>query len=223
MIYRFWTIAKDETHNWDSETLAEHGIRAAFGLYLICEGEATHLCELAASSRAEWVQNAFLTDDGEPLADAAQELEYESGGDSTSYFKFVDPEKHDSRFIAGPIEIDSDDLNPCEEYGETERDSAWEAARESWQASPDHPAITWDSTFDAWQEEQAAKRRAENRPPCIGPEPLPLFMAAALPLRDAIAARHGIAPGDEGKSPWEVLQAADSDIKATFRALAWIN
>lgn len=190
---KFWTVAVEETGNWNSDTLARNGIRAAFGLYLVKEGEATHLCELTPSSAAYWVQNAFVMDDPAAEWEDPEGLEHENGGDSGwSYFRFVDVAKHDSRFIAGPIEIDPAELDPRPEYGETLNSAAWEAAQETWNANPDHPTVTWGETFEAWQAENSAKRRAENVPPCSGrgDGTLPLFMAAAFQMFPAGVETH---------------------------------
>lgn len=183
---KFWTLAVEETQHWDSEVLARNGIRAAFGLYLIKEGEGVHLCELTPSSAAEWLQNAFVMEDESTDWEDPEGLEHDNGGgDRVTYFRFVDVEKHDSRFLAGPIEITQEDLEDQSIYwaGGPER-AAWDAAREAWNGSPDQPDITSAATYDAWQAEQTAKRRAENVPPCSGrgDGTLPLFMAAAFAM-----------------------------------------
>ncbi len=183
---KFWTVAVEETGNWDEGTLARNGIRAAFGLYLIKEGEGTHLCELTPSSAALWVQNAFILEDESAEWEDPEGLEYENGGDRFSYMRFVDVEKHDPRFIAGPIEIDPNDLDEFGKTWEGDRDgAAWDAAQEAWNACPDHPTVTWGATYEAWQAEVTAKRRAENVPPLSyrhGGETLPLFYAAAVKM-----------------------------------------
>ena len=206
---KFWTVAKEETDNWDSEVLARNGIRAAFGLYLIKEGEGTHLCELTPSSGAQWVGNRFVMEDDSEDWEDPEGLEHETGGETFTYLRFVDVEKHDSRFIAGPIGIDPDELNVVEEYGETLDSAAWDAAQEAWNASPDEPAIAWgtNGVYDAWQAELSAKRRAENVPPlsyrCGGiAEPLPLFAAAAMAML----------PGGE----------PTSETDSAFRQMRWL-
>lgn len=182
--FKFWTLAIEETANWDAETLARNGIRAAFGLYLIKEGERVHLCELTPSSAALWVGNRFILEDESANWEDPEGLEHENGGERFTYFPFVDVEKHDPRFLAGPIEIDPAELDPLPEYGETLDSEAWETAAVAWGSNPDEPGILWDATFDAWQAEQTAKRRAENVPPCSGrgDGTLPLFMAAAFAI-----------------------------------------
>jgi len=182
--FKFWTLAIEETANWDEATLARNGIRAAFGLYLIKEGEGVHLCELTPSSAALWVGNRFVLEDDSADWEDPEGLKHEDGGDRFTYFRFVDVEKHDPRFLAGPIEIDPAELDPRPEYGETLDSEAWETAAEAWGSNPDEPGILWDATFDAWQAEQTAKRRAENVPPCSGrgDGTLPLFMAAAFKI-----------------------------------------
>lgn len=181
---RFWTLAIEETYNWDADTLARNGIRAAFGLYLIKEGEGVHLCELTPSSACAWVGNRFVMEDSAADWEDPEGLEHAGGGDT--YTRFIDVEKHDKRFLAGPIEIDPEDLEDQSRYWEGDRDgAAWDAAREARGSNPDEPGILWDATYDAWQAELQAKRRAAMVPPlsyrCGGiAEPLPLFAAAAM-------------------------------------------
>lgn len=216
---RFFTIACRETEYWDSDALAEMGVREAFGLYLAREGEGTHLCELKPSSFAAFLGNRFILTDDAPAECSARDDAEQEGGEDT-YFSFFDPEKHDSRFVAGPLEIDSDEVDPCEEYGETFHSELWVMAREAWTQNPDEPAILSDSTFDQWESEERAKRRAEMRP-ALDRDPLPLFTAAAVPIFESIARKFGLDPDNLGNAPWETRKAADSEIKAQFRALAW--
>lgn len=178
--FKFWTLAIEETANWDAETLARNGIRAAFGLYLIKEGEGVHLCEITPSSAALWVGNRFVMEDSRADWEDPEGLENENGGDSRfTYTRFIDVEKHDSRFLAGPIEIDPENLD-----GDDLDSAAWDAAAEFWGQCPDEPGILTEATYDAWQAELTAKRRAENVPPCSGrgEGTLPLFMAAAFKI-----------------------------------------
>lgn len=175
---KFYTIAREETSNWDAETLARNGIVAAFGLYLVKEGEATHLCEITPSSAVYWVGNRFITEDSEWQDDEG--LENENGGDSPwTYVRFVDVEKHDSRFIAGPIEATDEDLEDGDEFTDP-----FEVAAELWGQNPDEPGILCDATYWAWRAEQTAKRRAENVPVLShrGEGVLPLFAAAAMAM-----------------------------------------
>lgn len=180
MANRFYTIAREETSNWDAETLARNGIVAAFGLYLVQEGVATHLCEITPSSAAYWVGNRFILESGE-YGDWEDDegLENENGGERWIYTGFVDLEKVDRRFIAGPIEVTEEDLEGGGDFTDP-----FEVAAELWGQNPDEPGILWDETFWAWQAEQTAKRRAENVPVLSsrGEGVLPLFAAAAMAM-----------------------------------------
>ena len=152
----FWAIARDESAYWDADALAAHGIKAAFGLYLIREGEGTHVCSLTPSSWCEWLRNDFVFNDDatDEQREAAQELEYDDGGEPGHYSgRVIVPGKMDSRFIAGPVEIDPADHDDSDDLHR----AIWDAAQEEWHANPDFPTITHDSTYAAWQAETAAR------------------------------------------------------------------
>lgn len=192
----FYTIARDETEYWDSDTLARYGIRAAFGLYLVRAGEGTHCCSLRPASWCEWVENAFIYDESatDEQRRAGDCMAYENGGESGMYLEpMVDLETHDSRFIAGPLEIDPADVNPVADYGETYDSALWGLAGEEWHRAPDQPAILDESTFDAWRIKERDRRRAENRPPCdfCRGDVLPLFGAAWLAAKETIGKAQG--------------------------------
>lgn len=180
----FYTIARHETGNWCADTLARYRVQAVFGLYLTRAGEMTHLCSLTPAARCDFLENALIFEDDatdDQRETALCDLSYDDGGESVSYIERLDVLTMDSRFVAGPIEIDpledAPDLDPdSDDY----RDAIWMAARDSWFPNPDQPAITEDSAFDAWQDELAAARRAENRPVCdyARRDVLPLFGAA---------------------------------------------
>jgi hypothetical protein len=168
MLEHFRVIAIRETHNWDADTLAEHGIREAFGLYLIREDERTHICSLTPSSRADFIRNAFIGGDPDE-----HDLEYE--GDTpgnSSYLGFIDVKNWDPRFMTSPITVKVDGRR---------KEDPWDKMAEL-DYYPE-PAILCEGTFDAWAEEQRLKRRAENRKPLD----LPLFSAAVSTYEEARA------------------------------------
>jgi hypothetical protein len=194
-----------ETHAWDSEWLAEHGVRAAFGLYLVKAGEATFCCEITPSSRADWLSNAFVLADDAPEDDSERESAEYEGGDST-YLRFFDPAEHDSRFFAAL----GDPLEECPDHV-TDDASQWDIAREWQSTNPLEPAILWTETFDLWEAEQTAKRRAENRAPLDHLDQLPLFAAALESARKARGWHDLAAVSDvDGQAEW-----------AEVRALGW--
>lgn len=160
----FYTTAINETEYWCADTLKKHGIKAAFGLYLFREGEATHVCSITPASWCEWMQNAFIFEDTatEAQREAAQDLEYENGGEGGQYVTPMrDRAKLDSRFIAGPVVVDHSDVDSDPEAdADSFHSEIWEAAREGWNGSPDEPLILWDGVFDEWETGKQAARRA---------------------------------------------------------------
>lgn len=72
---RFFLLAVDETLHWGPATLARYQIIAAFGVYAIRHGEATHVCSLTPSSYAYPVSNEFIHEPTfEPNSDEDHEL-----------------------------------------------------------------------------------------------------------------------------------------------------
>ena len=222
MIEKFFVLAVRETENWDSEFLASCNAREAFGLYMIRDGERTHLCSLSPSSRADWLQNVFILDspENEPWGfdraqDAAQSAresaELESGDEYTTYFNYVDRKKRDSRFVGNVIEIESRDLGLPRrraDWADSDIEKLWDAAREAFSTgAADEPAILCESIFAAWEAEQLAKARAENRPPLDCREQLPLFAAAVESHRKATGVDIGAIDWEAGKAEWKQWQA----------------
>ena len=222
MIEKFFVLAVRETENWDSEFLASCNAREAFGLYMIRDGERTHLCSLSPSSRADWLQNVFILDspENEPWGfdraqDAAQSAresaELESGDEYTTYFNYVDRKKRDSRFVGNVIEIESRDLGLPRrraDWADSDIEKLWDAAREAFSTgAADEPAILCESIFAAWEAEQLAKARAENRPPLDCREQLPLFAAAVESHRKATGVDIGAIDWEAGKAEWKQWKA----------------
>lgn len=56
----FFVVAVDETHHCDRAWLRKHGVCRGFSLYLVREGEHTHLCEITPSARMEPVDVQLL-------------------------------------------------------------------------------------------------------------------------------------------------------------------
>lgn len=175
---KFIVVAINETHNWAEGLLESHGLEAAFGLYLVCTDERTHCCEITPSYRMDFLNNAFVYDtDDEAAHEAAGELAFEGGAD-TIYMHCHTVDGMDARFKTTPevVELRRKDYDSADEW----REAFWTEAREGQQSSPDEPDILW-SDYHAWQDEQRAKRRAENRPVIGGARDgtqLPLFTHA---------------------------------------------
>jgi len=185
----FYVIAREESEYWNPAVFEEHGIRAAFGLYLIRAGEATHCCSLTPSSWVEWVGNRFILADDAPRDSwgewTGQDLENESGGETGQYLDYLDPGKMDARFVAELVEIAPGEVEAATDGPDALRAALWDAAREAFNENPDEPGILDAETFDRWQEEQAEARRAENRPPLDRRAQLPLFAAAWGKMQEA--------------------------------------
>jgi hypothetical protein len=189
--WQFFTYARDESEYWQAETLADYGIRAVLCVYLICEGEASHLCSITPQSYAVALRNVFIFDPESPnYRPLAGSLDLEFEGLDSTYLGFIDHAKQDSRFVSDLFTVTADDLpNMGAEIAggmsedEANRRGAWDTAQEREGQNPTDPAITADSEFDAWQAEQRAARIAENRKPLAGQNALPLFVAASNVLR----------------------------------------
>ena len=157
----FYVVAVDETDNWTD--IAAHNIEAVFGLYLVREGEATHLCSLTPNSAAIFLRNAFMYEDGDAKAKAfAEAEEYNDGGDPATYLKFFRPDRMDSRFYTVSSTVDPADVDFDEAPGDdadTETREAyhtaiWDHAREYEQGNTHDPAIIFPGTYAAWKAEK---------------------------------------------------------------------
>lgn len=182
--FTFRAYAVDETDHWCLDDTILAGV-PAFGVYLILEDEATHICSFERSSRAEFLHNVFLTETEEQHEEAG-DLIHESGGEWTSYFGFVDCQAKAKRPYLSErhhFTLDSRDydLDP-EEYQEHRqralrwespqkaaatarynclREYAWEVARE-WM-SCNQPSIPVIDDPDAYEAHRRRKVLAEAK------------------------------------------------------------
>lgn len=117
MNFTFYVVAMDETQYWGK--LPESCTKAR-GLYLVREGEATHVCSLTPSSRADFIENEFLGVDYDTPegAEWIDEHQFDGGDEPSTYFAFIDFETTKLPH-SRPIEIEADDA-----------DEAWEDALE---------------------------------------------------------------------------------------------
>lgn len=162
MAHEFFLLAINETQNWDPDYLARFGTVAAFGIYLIKNGERTHCCSLTPSSWGVFIANEFILEDYD-LDDFPED---DSSDDGSNYFGFT-PHNPLSPFHSPLFKID----------GRFSSERAWREAEEEARTNPDFPLILTRSNFEAYEAQQLAKAHAENRAPCRSPM-LPLF---ALP------------------------------------------
>lgn len=91
--FHFRAYAVDEAANWNPPPALAGA--PVFGVYLIAEDEATHLCSFTPSSRADFLRNTFLTkyardpEAAQAYLDRDGSLEYENE-EPTTYLGFVD-------------------------------------------------------------------------------------------------------------------------------------
>lgn len=204
--FRFWTVACDETEYWADGVLAEFAIRRAFGLYLICEGEATYCCSLSPSTWAEALRNVFVCDNDAETYDWSgrtglgrfiEDNEYE--GLESTYLPFIDPAKFDKRLVAGPFEIERDEIDPDAEMDDEEfRRELWNEARERWNTAPDEPDVVGEACCTEWESDMADRRRAEMRPPLDARGQLPLFAHATGMIQATVGRAEGWGKDIEG-------------------------
>ena len=159
MAHEFFLRAINETENWDQEYLAPYSVLAAFGIYLIKNGERTHCCSLTPSSWGVFIANEFVLED----PDAEQPDELFVDDDNSNYFTFT-PHNPSNPHHSPLIRLD----------GRFSSERAWRQAEEEARTNPDFPMILTRSNFLAHEAKLLSLRHAENRPPCRSPA-LPLF------------------------------------------------
>lgn len=201
--FTFRAFAVDQTDSWVLEKTPLEGV-PAFGVYVICEGEATHLCSLDASTRADFLYNAFLypTED-EAAHEEAGDLMHEDGGEGTTYFGYVDC-KRSSDYVSTPLRVTVDtrdlDYSPHDyaasvaawkDKGNTlqeahalarrsmARDAAWEEATEALNADCRHIPVTDEPA--AYERHRRRKVMAQARSDERYASPT-LFASAGVPL-----------------------------------------
>lgn len=130
----FRVYAVEETSYWNADTLADYGIKAAFGLYLIRQGEITHCCSVESLSWAECIENAFVFKyNDEDLRQAAyDDLAHQNIQEYDSYFGFINVKTTDPRFLGDKIVIDEIKANAFKGglRSENYHKAIWDAARE---------------------------------------------------------------------------------------------
>ena len=145
MAYEFFLLAINETEHWDQEYLAPYNVLAAFGIYLIKNGERTHCCSLTPSSWGVFIANEFILDD----PDAEQPDELFVSDDNSNYFGFT-PHNPDNPHHSPIFKID----------GRFSSDRAWREAEEDACANPQDIPILWRSNFQAHEAKLLAQARA---------------------------------------------------------------
>lgn len=203
--FHFRTFATDESDSWNLPPALAGA--TPFGLYFFLEGEATHICSFEANSRMEFLENVFVDPADPEAADAeldSGELQYENGGEWTSYFGFQDPRFFKGNPYVGRREsftLDTRDYqidreayaaayarslrwnSPQKARADAEydclREFAYEAAREEFGCnSPHQPPILWGGAVLAEHKRKLALSHARADERSYGPPPL--FAAAGI-------------------------------------------
>lgn len=129
---RFRLIAIDET---DKVTLPE-GATQLYGIYLFCEGEATHCCSIAPSTWLEPIDVAIIYPDWPPEGDYYEQT-YRSlldqHYDCGHYVPYIDPENLPA-LTSRAIEIDITPGNFDDEG--SYRDALWDEAIDAARSNP---------------------------------------------------------------------------------------
>lgn len=129
-----------------------------FTIYLVRQGEATHLCSLTPSTRADFIEHVFVGLDPEHpfVGDHAYQDD-----ELTTYFDYLDFNTRNHFLSAGfEVEIDPREFSDYEDHHEesmreAQNDALWEEAREYVQCNP--PMILAVEKAQALAEENAEK------------------------------------------------------------------
>lgn len=230
---KFRQYAVDETEHWNKTTLAKYGIVAAFGIYLIRDGERTHIASTQASTWGVALENAFVFLPGirdETREEANDELGNESL--ESDYFGYVDVKTCDQRFIgkATIIEVDARE-HKGGLRGDSYHRAIWDAAEEEACNGYDQPRITWEETYFAYQVEKAEKVAREEADRATAAQALTDFLASkgltAADLVDMDASKryalhtefHSVPPVmAKGKSPLQEARAQLRELRREMKA-----
>jgi hypothetical protein len=190
---RFYILAVDDTADYYGDDTGEEKpdcVAAIFGLYLIREGERTHICSTQANSAMVLLANepvfyAHASDsDRERTRERLDDWLNEGGGRyDMDYYGFVDFDRLDKRRIGKPITVkglrypgDRASANKREAYSR----ALWEAAQEEADTNiaAYYPAILADNaTYETYRRD--LRNTANERPLGYCMTQLPLFAIAA--------------------------------------------
>lgn len=149
----FHLLAVPTTQHWNH---LPPNCTEVYTIYLVRQGEATHLCSLTPSSRADFVEHQFIGLD--PDHPFVQDFAYWDDERST-YFNYLNFEEENQFLSVGfEVELDARDFDGYEEhhYEEKEermREALWEEALEYVQGNPPMiPAVS--KAYDAAEENE---------------------------------------------------------------------
>ena len=141
--FKFRLVSRDETAYFAD---LPEGVEKIYGIYLVREGERTHMCSLTPSSYAVPIEKAAdpMPEDQE-LWDQVEEFRLEASAqeESGTYFEYIDFETttmpHSEAFV---IEVEREEPEQPDSY-ERAMDQAWEEAIEYAHANPPYfdPAV----------------------------------------------------------------------------------
>ena len=141
--FKFRLVSVDETSYY---TGPPAGVEKIYGIYLVREGERTHMCSLTPSSYAVPIKkvSAPTLEEGEPLDEVEEFLsEASAQEESGTYFGYIDFETttlpHSEAFV---IEVEREVPEQPDSY-ERAMEQAWEEAIEYAHANPPYfdPAV----------------------------------------------------------------------------------
>lgn len=139
----FHLLAVPTTQHWNH---LPPNCTEVYTIYLVRQGEATHLCSLTPSSQADFVEHQFIGLD--PEHPFVQDHAYQDDETST-YFDYLNFSEENRYLSEGfEVELDPRDFDGYEEHHEEEkreavRDALWEEAREYARCNPPMIRAVW--------------------------------------------------------------------------------
>lgn len=140
--FDFRAVAIDETSNWNLPPVLAGA--TVFGVYMIAEGERTHICSTVPSSGAEFLRNDFnVTECADPAAayaylkeGAGQDMELDNGGESFSYLSYQDcdsPSKQPylSERVSFTMDSETDKFDAAAYKAKLAEDRGWDSPQKA--------------------------------------------------------------------------------------------
>lgn len=149
----FRLLAVPTTQHWNH---LPPNCTEVYTIYLVRQGEATHLCSLTPSSRADFVEHQFIGLD--PDHPFVEDHAY-SDDERSTYFNYLNFEE-ENQFLSEGFEVETDDWDYRdyedhheESMHEAQYDDLWASAMEYVQGNPPMiPAVS--KAYDAAEENE---------------------------------------------------------------------